>query len=56
MRRSLDLALDVQADELAELRQDMAEASAWMRAEIKRRKSSWRFCVLFCLLLIVHDV
>lgn len=26
--------------ERAELRQDMAEASAWMRAELQRRKSS----------------
>lgn len=28
------------ASERAALRRDMAEASAWMRAELKRRKSS----------------
>ena len=36
--RLRDVLARMTDDELAELRQDMAEASAWMRAELARRR------------------
>lgn len=37
--RLRDVLARMTDDELAELRQDMAEASAWMRAELARRRT-----------------